>query len=138
MKCKQLIHLGVYHPSSRFFFVVNLEDKELEKIFHYNDYLYRHSQVGILQPTKTLDPEKAMYKILGYNFYFKENGLPEVNINHVWTTETPFKSIKDAFTDMKHFQGKHFRIATNPWSHHVQADSIPKEDPEYSESNKYR
>ena len=29
-------------------------------------------------------------------------------------------------------------IATNPWSHHVQADTIAKSDPEYSESNKYR
>ena len=55
----QKVDVGIYHPSSRFFFVVNLEDTELEKIFHYNDYLYRHSQVGILQQTKTLDPKKA-------------------------------------------------------------------------------
>ena len=31
-----------------------------------------------------------------------------------------------------------FSIATNPWSHHVQAEAISTSDPEYSESNKYR
>ena len=38
MKCKQLIHLGVYHPSSRFFFVVDETEEEFELTKIFNDY----------------------------------------------------------------------------------------------------
>ena len=34
--------------------------------------------------------------------------------------------------------GQTLNIATNPWSHHVLGEQIPKEDPEWSEINKYR
>ena len=75
MICKQRVEVGIYHASSRFFFVVDSEAKDLEKIYEYNDFLHRHSQLGILQRVKTLDPQKIMYKIYGYNFYSEENGL---------------------------------------------------------------
>ncbi len=34
--------------------------------------------------------------------------------------------------------GHHFKVATNPWSHHLLGDEIPETDPDWSESNKYR
>ena len=34
--------------------------------------------------------------------------------------------------------GQTLNIATNPWSHHVLGEEIPKEDPEWRETNKYR
>ena len=75
MICKQRVEVGIYHASSRFFFVVDSEAKDLEKIYEYNDFLHRHSQLGILQRVKTLDPQKIMFKIYGYNFFSEENGL---------------------------------------------------------------
>ena len=75
MICKQRVEVGIYHASSRFFFVVDTEENDLEKIYEYNDFLHRHSQLGILQRVKTLDPQKIMFKIYGYNFYFEVNGL---------------------------------------------------------------
>ena len=75
MICKQRVEVGIYHTSSRFFFVVDSETKDLEKIYEYNDFLHRHSQVGILQHVKTLDLKRIMFKIYGYNFFYEENGL---------------------------------------------------------------
>ena len=75
MICKQRVEVGIYHASSRFFFVVDSEAKDLEKIYEHNDFLHRHSQLGILQQVKTLDPQKIMFKIYGYNFFSEENGL---------------------------------------------------------------
>ena len=65
MKCKQLIHLGVYHPSSRFFFVVDETEEEFELNKIFNDYFSRHPRVGIMQRVRTKDMDKAKYKIYG-------------------------------------------------------------------------
>ena len=138
MDCQQKSDVGIYHHSSRFFFVVDIEETYLEKIYEINDYLHRHPQVGILQKVKTKNPEKIMYKILGYNFYNEENNSPLVIINYIWTIENKLTNIKAAFTNIFQFNGKHFKIATNPWANHVCADEIPMSDPEYSEINKYR
>ena len=61
------------------------------------------------------------------------------------------KLIKNAKNDQKfkcdiigNFQtlclclGHTLNIATNPWSHHVLGEQIPEEDPEWSETNKFR
>jgi len=83
--------------------------KKLDEIYHYNDYLHRHPQIGILQRVNTKDPEKIMFKIYGYNYYFKENAEPEVIMNYVWTEDRPLTKITQAFTDQFQFKGKHFR-----------------------------
>ena len=36
------------------------------------------------------------------------------------------------------YLGHTLSIATNPWSHHVLGEQIPEEDPEWSETNKFR
>ena len=140
MKCKQLIHLGIYHPSSRFFFMMDetVEDFEFRNIF--NDYFSRHPQVGIIQRVRTKVMDKAMYKIYGYNLFAKENGGPIVQINFIWTTNNTINNIKDAFSDRRKFQGKHFAIGGQPGikGHGIQADRIPVEDPDYSPTNQFR
>ena len=140
MKCKQLIHLGVYHPSSRFFFVVDGTEKEFEFKKIFNDYFSQHPQVGIIQRVRTKNMHKVMYKIYGYNLFVKENGLPIVQINYIWTTNNTITHIKDAFSDRHTFQGKHFAVGTQPGikGHGVQADRIPIEDPDYTPTNQFR
>ena len=137
MKCKQLIHLGVYHPSSRFFFVVDETEEEFELNKIFNDYFSRHPQVGIIQRVRTKNMHKVMYKIYGYNLFVKENGLPIVQINYIWTTNNTINHIKDAFSDRHKFQGKHFTVGVIPHIS-VQADRIPVEDPDHSPTNKFR
>ena len=139
MKCKQLIHLGVYHPSSRFFFVVDETEEEFEFNKIFNDYLSRHPQVGIIQRVRTKNIHKVMYKIYGYNFFVKENGLQVVQINYIWTTNHTINHIKDAFSNRRNFQGKHLAVGNIPFfGTGVQADRIPIEDPDYSPTNQFR
>ena len=130
----------MYHPSSRFFFIVDetKEEFEFKKIF--NDYLSRHPQVGIIQRVRTKDMDKAMYKIYGYNLFVKENRGPIVQINYIWTTNNTINHIKDAFSDRHNFQGKHLAVGTQPGikGHGVQADRISIEDPDYSPKNQFR
>ena len=84
--------------------------------------------------------DKAMYKIYGYNLFVKENRGPIVQINYIWTTNNTINNIKDAFSDRSRFEGKHFRVGTQPGinGHGVDADSIPKEDPDWSPTNQFR
>ena len=74
-------------------------------IFHYNDYLHRHPQTGVI---KQMDSSKIKYKICGYNFFHEANGNGEVIVNYVWSLENPLTNIKAAFTDMKQFHGNFF------------------------------
>ena len=140
MKCKQLIHLGVYNPSSRFFFIVDETEEELEFKKIFNDYLSKHSQVGIIQRVRTKDMDKAMYKIYGYNLFSEETGGPIVQINYIWTTNNTINHIRYAFSDRHKFQGKHLIVGAQPgmngWG--IDCDRIPSEDPEYSVTNKFR
>ena len=140
MNCKQLVHLGVYHPSSRFFFVVDETEEELELNKIFNDYFSRHPQVGIIQRVRTKNVHKVMYKIYGYNLFVKENGLPIVQINYIWTTNNRINNIKDAFSDRRKFQGKQFVVSTQPGinGHGVDADNIPIGDPDFSPRTQYR
>ena len=139
MKCKQFIHLGVYHPSSRFFFVVDETEEEFELNKIFNDYFSRHPQVGIIQRVRTKNMHKVMYKIYGYNLFVKENGLPIVQINYIWTTNNTINHIKDAFSNRRNFQGKHLTVGNIPFfGTGVQADRIPIEDPDYSPTNQFR
>ena len=138
MRCKQKIDLGVYHASSRFFFVVDDKTEETEFIKIFNDNLSKHPQVGIIQRIRTKQTNKNLYKIYGYNFFGKENGLPIVKINYIWTPNNPINYIRDAFTDLHGFDGKHFKVGAQPYSYYIQAYKIPKEDIEYSETNKFR
>ena len=140
MKCKQLIHLGVYNPSSRFFFIVDETEEELEFKKIFNDYLSKHSQVGIIQRVRTKDMDKAMYKIYGYNLFSEEIGGPIVQINYIWTTNNRINNIKDAFSDRRKFQGKQFVVATQPGinGHGVDADNIPIGDPDFGPRTQYR
>ena len=94
MKCKQKIDLGVYHASSRFFFVVDDKTEETEFLKIYNDYLSKHPQVGIIQRVRTKQTNKNLYKIYGYNFFAKENGLPIVKINYIWTPNNSIEPLK--------------------------------------------
>ena len=107
MKCKQKIDVGIYDSDARFFFVVDYidGDQKAHDIFHYNDYLHRHPQMGVI---KKVDSSKMMYKIYGYNFFHEANGHGEVIVNYVWSMENPLTSIKAAFTDMKQFHGNIF------------------------------
>ena len=140
MKCKQLIHLGVYHPSSRFFFVVDETEEEFELNKIFNDYFSRHPQVGIIQRVRTKNMHKVMYKIYGYNLFVKENGLPIVQINYIWTSNNTINHIKDVFSDRSNFKGKHFIIGALPGveGFAIQADRIPIEDPDYTPTNQFR
>ena len=138
MNCIQKFDLGVYHASSRFFFVVDEKTEETEFINIFNDHLSKHPQVGIIQKVRTKQADKNLYKIYGYNFFAKENGHPIVKINYIWTPNNTLNHIRDAFTDLHRFDGKHFKVGAQPWSHDIQAYKIPKEDPEYSSTNKFR
>ena len=139
MKCKQFIHLGVYHPSSRFFFVVDETEEEFELNKIFNDYFSRHPQVGIIQRVRTKNMHKVMYKIYGYNLFVKENGLPIVQINYIWTTNNTISHLKDVFSDRSDFQGKHLTVVTLPdGTDAMKADRTPIEDPEYSPTNRFR
>ena len=138
MKCKQKIDLGVYHASSRFFFVFDDETEETEFLKIFNHNLSKHPQVGIIQRVKTKKIDKNLYKIYGYNFFAKENNLPIVQINYLWTPNNVINNIRQAFTNLYGFDGKHFKVGAQPWSHDIQAYKIPKEDPEYSETNRFR
>ena len=54
----------------------------------------------------TLDPERIMYKIYGYNFFHQVNSLGNVVLNHLWTPESKISKPKEAFTDIMDMQGK--------------------------------
>ena len=143
MKCKQQIDLGVYHEASRFFFVIDEKEEDEETKFKniFNYYLSHHPQVGIIQRVRTKNMDKVMYKIYGYNFFANDNSLPIVKINHIWTPNNTINNIKDAFSDMHKFHGKHFKVGGRPGigGHGIKANNIPKEDPEYSKkNNRYR
>ena len=139
-KCKQLIHLGIYHPSSRFFFIVDDTEKEFEFQKIFNDYFSQHPQVGIIQRVRTKDMNKVMYKIYGFNLFVEKNGLPIVKINYIWTTNNTINHLKDVFSDRSNFQGKHLTVGALPGVEGagIQADRIPIEDPEYSPTNVFR
>ena len=80
-----------------------------------------------------------MYKIYGYNLFVKENGLPIVQINYIWTTNNTINHIKDAFSNRRNFQGKRLAVGNIPFfGTGVQADRIPFEDPDYSPTNQFR
>ena len=97
------------NTGSRFYFITH-HGVNPESIFVFNDYLHRHSQVGILQKVDTLDSKKIMYKIYGYNFFHKVNGLGNVLLNHLWTPESKITNSKQAFTDIMDMQGKSFNL----------------------------
>ena len=90
-----------------------VEDFEFRNIF--NDYFSRHPQVGIIQRVRTKNMHKVMYKIYGYNLFVKENGLPIVQINYIWTTNNTINHIKDAFSNRRNFQGKHLAVGNIPF-----------------------
>ena len=138
LKCKQLIHLGIYHSASRFFFVVNEKEFEFQKIF--NHYFSQHPQVGIIQRVESKDTDKGMFKIYGFNLFVKEHGLPIVDINYIWTINNTINHIKDVFSDRSNFKGKHFIIGALPGveGFAIQADRIPIKDPDYSPTNVFR
>ena len=139
LKCKQLIHLGVYHPTSRFFFVIDDTEKEFEFKKIFNDYFSQHPQVGIIQRVGTKDIDRILYKIYGFNLFVKENGLPIVKINYIWTTNNTINHLKDVFSDRSNFQGKHLTVGAIPdGTYSVKGDKISIEDPEYSPTNVFR
>ena len=95
------------NTGARFYFIIH-HGVNPESIFEFNDYLHRHPQVGILQKVDTLDSKRIMYKIYGYNFFNKVNGLGNVVLNHLWTPESKITNPKQAFTDIMDMQGKSF------------------------------
>ena len=140
LKCKQLIHLGIYHPSSRFFFIADDTEKEFEFKKIFNDYFSQHPQVGIIQRVRTKDIDKVLYKIYGFNLFVKENRLPIVKINYIWTNNNTINHIKDVFSDRSNFQGKHLTVVAQRGieGYAIQVDKIPIEDPEYSPTTVFR
>ena len=72
MKCKQKIDLGVYHASSRFFFVFDDETEETEFLRTFNDNLSKHPQVGIIQRVKTKKLTRIYTKYMAITFFQKK------------------------------------------------------------------
>ena len=97
------LYICIY-PGARFYFIIH-HGENPESVFEFNDYLHRHPQVGILQKVDTLDSERIMYKIYGYNFFHQVNGLGNVVLNHLWTPESKISKPKEAFTDIMDMQG---------------------------------
>jgi hypothetical protein len=67
----------------------------------------------------------------------KSNDMLSVTLRYVWSPTNPIEYDGQIFSTLKDFNGRHFTIGTNPWSHHVLGNLIPEEEGG-TPVNKYR
>ena len=109
LKCKQKIDTGIYNPQSKFLFVANQNEKNLNKIFAKNEYLTRHRYVAIFQALPFGIDQK--FKVYGHDIANQDN-FKEMILNHLWSASTPFKVVDDAFTPLSNFKGTKLLVIT--------------------------
>jgi hypothetical protein len=75
-----------------------------------------------------------------FNFFSPEitnKPILVLTLRYVWLPSNLIQNVEDIFINQKDFHGRHFTIATNPWSHHVLGYIIPEDDGGTS-VNKYK
>ena len=102
LNCIQKIDTGVYNPQSKFLFVANQNEKDLNKMFGKNKYLTRHRYVAIFQSLPFGIDQK--FKVYGHDIVNQADNKKMI-LNHLWSAATPFKVLDDAFTPVSNFKG---------------------------------
>jgi len=77
------------------------------------------------------------YGLYSYNFFHEFNDRKHIQLTYIWKPDNLVSDIQDVFTPLDDLQGYEFKIATNPWSHHVLGEEIPAEEGGTA-VNKYR
>ena len=103
LTCDQKIEVGIYKPHAKFLFVLNEHEKNLDKIFTYNEYLKKHQHVSLIQSLPFGVEQK--FKFYGFNFYYEKIDASKTVLNNVWSKSNRFKSLEDVFTDLSQFKG---------------------------------
>ena len=109
LKCDQKIDRGIYNRQSKFIFVMNQNEKNLEKVFTKSEYLKKHQNVAIIQSLPFGVDQK--FKVYGNNIATEKD--IEITINHLWSTSNPFKDIEDVFAPKSNSKGKVLLGANN-------------------------
>ena len=103
LTCDQKIEVGIYKPNAKFLFVLNEHEKNLDKVFTYNEYLKKHQYVSLIQSLPFGVEQK--FKFYGFNFYYDKINADKTVLNNVWSKSNRFKSLEDVFTDLSQFKG---------------------------------
>ena len=111
LTCDQKIEVGIYKHHAKFLFILNEYEKNLDKIFTYNEYLKKHQHVSLIQSLPFGLEQK--FKFYGFNFYYEKTNAPKTILNNVWSKSNLFKSLKDVFTDLSQFKGTIKMYETN-------------------------
>jgi hypothetical protein len=100
--------------------------------------LKRFKDTAKVAVVSILQDEKLAFH--AFNFFRPETTNKSIlafTLRYVWSPSNLIQNVKDIFINQKDFHGRHFTIATNPWSHHVLGYLIPEEDGGTA-VNKYR
>ena len=125
MSCEQKIEVGIYHHKTRFFFLVKGMNETVTLFEH--DKLQTHARVAAI--SRVEEGKEDTYRFVNYNFFHDDDTVENtLNTSFIWRPDKLVEDEKEVFTNQKDFMGHHFKIATNPWSHHVLGDTIPEDE----------